>query len=77
MAQEFGDHPETAVARMRWARQIVAKTFEAARPGSPTSATDGCRLTVRASPTAAGRGVAPALLPAVAGMGRQSGWAAS
>jgi hypothetical protein len=30
MAQEFGDHPETAVARMRWARQIVAKTFEAA-----------------------------------------------
>jgi hypothetical protein len=30
MAQEFGDHPETAVARMRWARQIVAETFAAA-----------------------------------------------
>jgi hypothetical protein len=30
MAQEFGDHPETAVARMRWAREIVAETFEAA-----------------------------------------------
>jgi hypothetical protein len=30
MAQEFGDHPETAVARMRWARQIVAETFLAA-----------------------------------------------
>jgi hypothetical protein len=30
MAQEFGDHPETAVARLRWARQIVAETFEAA-----------------------------------------------
>jgi hypothetical protein len=29
-AQEFGDHPETAVARMRWARQTVAETFEAA-----------------------------------------------
>jgi hypothetical protein len=30
VAQEFGDHPETAVARMRWARQIVAETFTAA-----------------------------------------------
>lgn len=30
MAQEFGDHPDTAVARMRWARQVVAETFEAA-----------------------------------------------
>jgi hypothetical protein len=30
MAQEFGDHPETSVARMRWAREIVAETFEAA-----------------------------------------------
>jgi hypothetical protein len=24
VAQEFGDHPETAVARMRWARQTLA-----------------------------------------------------
>jgi hypothetical protein len=23
MAQEFGDHPETAVDRMRWVRQLV------------------------------------------------------
>ena len=23
VAQEFGDHPETAVARMRWARQAA------------------------------------------------------
>ena len=23
MAQEFGDHPETAAARMRWIRQLV------------------------------------------------------
>ena len=24
IAQEFGDHPETAAARMRWARQLAA-----------------------------------------------------
>ena len=24
VAQEFGDHPETAVARMRWARETLA-----------------------------------------------------
>jgi hypothetical protein len=27
MAQEFGDHPETAVIRMRWARDLVGKAF--------------------------------------------------
>jgi hypothetical protein len=27
MAQEFGDHPESAVIRMRWARQIVDDVF--------------------------------------------------
>ena len=27
MAQEFGDHPETAVIRMRWARELVGKAF--------------------------------------------------
>jgi hypothetical protein len=27
VAQEFGDHPETAVTRMRWARQVAAKAF--------------------------------------------------
>jgi hypothetical protein len=31
MAQEFGDHPQAAVERMRWARQLVATVF--ARPG--------------------------------------------
>lgn len=25
MAQEFGDHPETAVERMNWVRQLVAQ----------------------------------------------------
>src|ERR1700749_1914871 len=37
VAQEFGEHPETAVTRMRWARAEVAGVFtrlEAAR-GSP------------------------------------------
>lgn len=24
MAQEFGDHPETAAERMRWVRQVLA-----------------------------------------------------
>lgn len=28
MAQEFGDHPGTAVTRMRWARDRVAEVFE-------------------------------------------------
>jgi hypothetical protein len=25
MAQEFGDHPEAAMVRMRWVRQLVAE----------------------------------------------------
>lgn len=36
VAQEFGDHPEIAVARMRWARRLVDDAFgarlEATRP---------------------------------------------
>jgi hypothetical protein len=27
VAQEFGDHPETAVARMRWAVQVASESF--------------------------------------------------
>ena len=27
VAQEFGEHPELAAARMRWARQAVAEVF--------------------------------------------------
>jgi hypothetical protein len=27
VAQEFGDHPETAVMRMRWARQLAGGAF--------------------------------------------------
>ena len=35
MAQEFGDHPEAACDRMRWARQVVAG-LHAARPAPAT-----------------------------------------
>ena len=31
VAQEFGDHPEMAVSRMRWARSVIAETFPVAR----------------------------------------------
>ena len=31
VAQEFGDHPDTAVARMRWARGVVSEVFAAPR----------------------------------------------
>jgi hypothetical protein len=27
VAQEFGDHPETAVTRMRWAHQVAGQVF--------------------------------------------------
>jgi hypothetical protein len=27
VAQEFGDHPETAVSRMCWARRMVAEVY--------------------------------------------------
>ena len=32
VAQEFGDHPEAAVARMRWARGVVGEAFAAPGP---------------------------------------------
>jgi hypothetical protein len=38
VAQEFGDHPETAVSRMRWARAAVGAAF-----GWPEPAPDGTR----------------------------------
>jgi hypothetical protein len=34
VAQEFGDHPETAVIRMRWARQAAGKAFGELGPAS-------------------------------------------
>ena len=38
VAQEFGDHPETAVARMRWARGVAGEVF-----GAPGPEQDGRR----------------------------------
>jgi len=35
VAQEYGDHPETAAARMCWARAAVAVAFGGSRPLSP------------------------------------------
>jgi hypothetical protein len=32
VAQAYGDHPETAVARMRWARTLAEEAFGARRP---------------------------------------------
>jgi hypothetical protein len=32
VAQAYGEHPETAVPRMRWARAMVTGVFGAARP---------------------------------------------
>jgi hypothetical protein len=34
VAQEFGDHPETAVTRMRWARQVAGTAFGELGPAS-------------------------------------------
>jgi hypothetical protein len=34
VAQEFGDHPEAAVTRMRWARQVAGKAFGEPGPAS-------------------------------------------
>jgi hypothetical protein len=32
VAQEFGDHPETAVTRMRWARELAATAIGGRAP---------------------------------------------
>src|SRR5215831_462627 len=32
VAQEFGDHPETAVTRMRWARELAAEAIRGREP---------------------------------------------
>jgi hypothetical protein len=47
VAQEFGDHPETAVIRMRWARAMAREAFadSASEPGPQADA--GALLAVR------------------------------
>jgi hypothetical protein len=54
VAQEFGDHPETAVTRMRWARTVAGEVFAlppvpaqgGARrpPGRPAADLRACQL---------------------------------
>jgi len=45
MAQEFGDHPETALLRMRWAReQVDLLVATSARPGCGEIERDRLRL---------------------------------
>jgi hypothetical protein len=39
VAQEFGDHPETAVRRMRWARQVAGESFGELGPASACART--------------------------------------
>ena len=47
VAQEFGDHPETAVIRMRWARSVAREVFadSASAPGPRADA--GALLVIR------------------------------
>jgi hypothetical protein len=37
MAHEFGEHPETAASRMRWARLLVAEAFDTERAPATTT----------------------------------------
>ena len=43
VAQAFGEHPETAVLRMRWARRAVTSAFGSARPEPATASVPGQR----------------------------------
>src|SRR5215831_3978316 len=44
VAQEFGDHPEAAVARMRWARGVAREVFAAPGPAQMAAGEDLKRL---------------------------------
>jgi hypothetical protein len=52
VAQEFGDHPETAVTRMRWARAVAREAFgdPALEPG-PGADTGGLLVFRPRTPT--------------------------
>jgi len=47
LAQEFGDHPETAVIRMRWARAVAREAFADSGPEPGPRADAGVLLAVR------------------------------
>ena len=47
VAQEFGDHPETAVIRMRWARGVAREAFADSPPECGPGADAGGLLVIR------------------------------
>jgi hypothetical protein len=47
VAQEFGDHPETAAIRMRWARAVVREAFCDPTLEAGPGATAGAWLVIR------------------------------
>ena len=47
VAQEFGDHPETAVIRMRWARAVAREAFADSVPEPGPRADAGALLAAR------------------------------
>src|SRR5262249_2379053 len=52
VAQEFGDHPETAATRMRWALGIARDAFAAPPPEPGWGADAGGLLAIRPRPPA-------------------------
>ena len=54
VAQEFGDHPETAVTRMRWARTVAREAFGDPAQEAGLGATARAWLVIR-PPTPAGQ----------------------
>ena len=52
VAQEFGDHPETAVIRMRWARGVAREAFADSPPEPRPGADAGGLLVIRPRPPA-------------------------
>ncbi len=47
VAQEFGDHPDTAVIRMRWARAVAREAFAGSAPEHGVCADAGALLVIR------------------------------
>jgi len=44
VAQEFGDHPDTAVLRMRWARSVAREVFSDSAPNFARAALTGTQI---------------------------------
>jgi hypothetical protein len=50
VAQEFGDHPDTAVIRMRWARDVAREAFADWPPGPAQARTPSGWLSAHGGP---------------------------